>query len=57
MALVMFGGQKSLYVQFRKTSESAGPGEPAALGLEGPLMSSHVATGDTAITSLGIILG
>lgn len=34
-----------------------GPGEPAALGLEGPVMSSYVATGDAAITSLGIILG
>lgn len=34
-----------------------GPGEPAALDLEGPVMSSRVATGDAAITSLGIILG
>ncbi|RMC05157.1 hypothetical protein DUI87_18341 [Hirundo rustica rustica] len=41
----------------RKTSESPGPGELAALGLEGPMMSSHVATGDTVIASLGITLG
>lgn len=34
-----------------------GPGELAALGLDGPVMSSRVATGDAVITSLGIILG
>lgn len=33
------------------------PRELAAPGLEGPVMSFHVAPGDTAITSLGIILG
>lgn len=33
------------------------PGEPAALGLAGPVMSSHVATRDAAIISLGFIIG
>jgi len=41
----------------RRPLNGQSPGEPAALDLEGPMMSFHVATGDAAITSLGIILG